>query len=334
MNFLVLGQPYFLPFLNKVNKIFTVGFYDYNNIKLKKAVYKIDYILSLIDWKPDLIFLGDDSFPITYIGLEKVEIPTVWYAVDSHIHPWHLFYANIFDIVLFAQKQFLEVEFKYSYPNIKKWFPLYCNPEVHKKLNLRKEFDLCFVGTLNPKLNKPRVELMNKIKSKLENFYCGEGEFVEIFNKSLIVLNQSANNDINFRTFEAMACGSLLLNERIAGNGFNELFKENYHLICYEKGNVDEIVEKVKFYKKNLDKAREIAENGYKYVIENHSIKNRAEQFRNLIEFLNFPALVEKRIKNIKEINFHLKMAYLCASESYKFYPELSNLYQVLASEL
>ncbi len=334
MKILVLGHSFFLNKLPIEKKIFNVGFYDFHQIKLKKAVYKIEYILSIAPWKPDIIFLGDDSFPITYIGLEKLEIPIIWYAIDSHIHQWHLFYANIFDITLFAQKIFVEIEFNFSYSNIKKWFPLFCNPDIHKKLNLPKIYDLSFVGTLNPDLNRPRVELIEKLRKRLKNFYAGTGEFVKIFNQSKIVLNQLAYNDINFRTFEALACGSLLLNERVKGNGFSELFKENHHLVCYEKGNVDEIIEKVNYYLKNNDEAEQIAKNGYEYVLKNHTDYKRAEQFLQLLDSLDFDSLIDKRFKNRKEIDFYLKMAYISAANAYEYYKELSEFYIELANKI
>ena len=334
MKILVLGHSFFLDKLPCEKEIISVGFYDYHKIKLKKAVYRIDYILSLIPWKPDLIFLGDDSFPIIYIGLEKLEIPIIIYAVDSHIHPWQLYYAHIFDIALFAQKFFSEMEFNFNYTTIKKWFPLYCNPEAHKKLNLDKVYDVSFVGTLNPELNKPRVELIEGIRKKIKNFFVKQGDFVEIYNKSKIVLNQVANNDINFRFFEALSCGAFLLSERVIGNGFTEIFKEKEHLDCFEKGNIEDAVEKINYYLKNFEEAKLIAEKGFKYVREKHTITNRAGEFCNLIESINLNEMVHKRLKNLKDINFFLKMAYITAAESYSYDKKLSELYLSLASEL
>lgn len=334
MKILVLGHSFFINHLPIDKEIINVGFYDYHKIKLKKAVYKIEYILSLLPWKPDLIFLGDDSFPITYIGLEKIEIPTVIYAVDSHIHPWHLYYAHIFDIALFAQKFFIEVDFNFNYHTIKKWFPLYCNPQVHKKLNLKKKYDICFVGTLNPKLNKPRIKLIEALKKRVKNFYIGQGDFVPIFNQSKIVINQLANNDINFRFFEALSCGSFLLSERVVGNGFIEIFKEGRDLVCFEKGNVDEAVEKINYYLKNHDEAEKIALNGFNLVRKEHTVTNRAKQFLNILNKCKLENLLEKRFKNIKEVNFFLKMAYITASDLYSYDKKLSELYSSLAEKL
>ena len=334
MKILVLGHSFFINKLQVEKEIITVGFYKYHNIQLKKAVYKIDYILSLLPWKPDVIFYGDDSFPITYIGLEEVDIPIIMYAVDSHIHPWHIYYAHIFDISLFAQKFFLEVEFNFNYSTIKKWFPLYCNPDVHKKLNLSKKYDLCFVGTINSELNKPRAELINKIKQKIKNFYAGTGDFVPIFNQSKIVLNQVANNDINFRFFEALSCGSFLISERVIGNGFVDIFEENTHLVCFEKGNVDELVEKVNYYLKNYDEAEQIAKNGFNLVREKHTDRKRADDFYELMSYVNLEQLVHKRKLLKKEVKFFLKMAYIMASESYSYDKKLAELYSELASKL
>ncbi len=334
MKILVLGHSFFINYLPVEKEVINVGFYDYHKIKLKKAIYKIEYILSLLPWKPDLIFLVDDSFPITYIGLEKVEIPTVIYAVDSHIHPWHLYYAHIFDVALFAQKFFIEVDFNFNYHTFKKWFPLYCNPEIHKKLNLDKIYDACFVGTLNPELNRPRIELIEGIRKRVKNFYIAQGDFVPIFNQSKIVLNQIANNDINFRFFEALSCGSFLLSERVIGNGFIEIFTEGRDLVCFEKGNVEDAVEKINYYLKNYDEAENIALNGFNLVRNEHTVAKRAKQFLDIINNNKLDDLLEKRFKHIKEVKFFLKMAYIAAADSYSYDNKLSEFYSSLAEKL
>jgi hypothetical protein len=75
----------------------------------------------------------------------------------------------------------------------------------------------------------------------------GSGGYRELFNRSLMVLNQSAANDVNFRTFQAMACGALLIGERI-GNGFNDLFQDRTHCALYDRGNVEQVIEIVAHY--------------------------------------------------------------------------------------
>jgi len=333
MKILSLCHTFFLDKLREVYDIYNIGFYDYNQRKIDIKIYDINEIINLAPWKPDLIFIGDNSFPILFTGLESIDIPTLWYSVDTHLHQWHIFYSGIFDIVLFAQKFPLEDTINYNFNNIRLWFPLYCNPDIHKKLNLTKKYDLCFIGSLNKNLNNDRVTFISRLKNKIDNFYVGEGEFVDKFNESILVLNQAANNDINFRTFEAMSCGSLLLNERIVANGFDEIFKENRDMICYNRDNIDEIIYKVEYFTKNIDETNEIAANGYNLVKEQHTIYNRRDQFIKLINSLNLNELKIKRLSNVNDIKFYLKMAYIAASESYSPHP-ISDLYIEMTQKL
>ena len=49
------------------------------------------------------------------------------------------------------------------------------------------------------------------------------GNFYPILHRSRMALNQNAFSEVNFRCFEAMACGAALLMEQ-CGNGLDELF--------------------------------------------------------------------------------------------------------------
>ena len=59
-------------------------------------------------WHPDFILLTDDSTYPMFLGIEEVDVPLGWYAIDSHIHhAWHRAYAAIFDFMFVAQRDHL-----------------------------------------------------------------------------------------------------------------------------------------------------------------------------------------------------------------------------------
>ena len=72
------------------------------------------------------------------------------------------------------------------------------------------------------------------------------------------------------RIFEGMAYGNLVVTNRI--EGLDLLFNEGKHYIGFS--DVDELVEKVKYYLNNEDELFEIAEKGYMEV-EKHTYKER-----------------------------------------------------------
>ena len=72
-------------------------------------------------FRPDLIFQGDNSGPLIHTGLERFEIPRVWYAIDSHLHMmWHKHYAVLFDKVFCAQQNLISELSTYQ-PSVGKW---------------------------------------------------------------------------------------------------------------------------------------------------------------------------------------------------------------------
>ena len=93
-----------------------------------------------------------------------------------------------------------------------------------------------------------------------------EEEKVIIENQYKILVNVSLNNDINFRVFETMATGALLITDRIIDNGIEDLFTENIHYVGYS--TKEELVEKVQYYLKNEEERLKIAKAGEEAVQE------------------------------------------------------------------
>ena len=74
----------------------------------------------------------------------------------------------------------------------------------------------------------------------------------------------------NMRMFEATGCGTLLLNDK--GNNLSQIFEPGKEIEVYN--NLDEAVEKVKYYLNHPHKAEEIAKNGQKRTIEQYNYQN------------------------------------------------------------
>src|SRR5207302_1696841 len=70
-------------------------------------------------------------------------------------------------------------------------------------------------------------------------------EIPEIYSRAKIVINLPLADDLNFRVFEALSCGALLLTRRIA-NGQELLFKEDVHYVAF--GDEAELFAKVEYY--------------------------------------------------------------------------------------
>lgn len=81
----------------------------------------------------------------------------------------------------------------------------------------------------------------------------------------------------NLRIMESMLMNRPLLTDLDPRDGMSKLFTEGYHFIGYESYTYENLEEKCRWVLDNPDKVREIADNGYKEVLRNHTISNRVE---------------------------------------------------------
>lgn len=247
---------------------------------------------------PDILLFGDQScFPMI-TGLEDLQIPVVAYLIDTHLHyPWHRYFSAIFDHVFVAQYDCSRSIAEYN-PSCD-WMPLFSRLGDIRK-DIQKKYEITFVGTVDPDKNAKRLNFLSSFSQKLPlNIFSGE--YSERFNASKIILNQSVSNDINFRVFEAMASGSLLLTDDVA-NGLSQLFEPGRHLVTYIKDDVDDAVDKARYYLANSAEREKIAEEGHRLVIDCHTLDIRIEQLFEKMEIIVEKFAFEPTRQNSKKL--------------------------------
>ncbi len=138
--------------------------------------------------------------------------------------------------------------------------------------------------------NDIKVEFWLNSKDKFFNEYSnfkdnGKLPYLEIVEKiaeSKILLQDlyPVKNGGSERVFNAMLNRTLVISNR---NSFaNDELIDGVNIIYYDANNLNELVEKVRFYTENYDLAQPIIENAYKLVSEKHTWKNRAEELINM----------------------------------------------------
>ena len=158
-------------------------------------------------WHPDFILLTDDSTYPMFLGIEEVDVPLGWYAIDSHIHhAWHRAYAAIFDFMFVAQRDHLPLYVFDQERQVVTWLPLCAFPFPQTKRDLPPLYDLSVVGNVSSRCNPERRTFIESLQTRYP-LHVVPGEFISIFTCSKMVLNQCASQDVNFRNVEAMACG-------------------------------------------------------------------------------------------------------------------------------
>lgn len=319
MKILHLGNAYFLESFRQLgHDVKWAGYYRTADIPLTRVLLDARSLLAQLPphWYPDLIVLGDESTQPLVLGLENLPVPLVWYAIDSHIHAnWHIYYAAVFDVILVAQKDWVPAYQLDADRQHVSWMPLFCHRSNGQDLGLPREIPLSFIGTLNAARNPDRVDLIQRLQARTP-IYVQSGAYQETFNRSMMVLNQSVANDVNFRVFETMACGALLLTERV-GNGFSDLFQDQMHCALYEKGNVDQIIEITDYYRAHPAEREGIARQGYETVMAAHTSLHRAQTLLDTIARQPLHECVAKRQMRQVPIRWSLASVYESAARTY-----------------
>jgi hypothetical protein len=101
-------------------------------------------------------------------------------------------------------------------------------------------------------------------------------EHTEFLNKGLMVIQNSRWGEVTRRIFEGMACGKLVLCDRLEkSKKLDELFTDGEDIIYYD--DMIDCINKMNKYSEDDVERNRIAQNGYKKVLENHTQKQRVK---------------------------------------------------------
>ncbi|NDC38046.1 MAG: glycosyltransferase family 1 protein [Proteobacteria bacterium] len=288
MNIVCLNQPYLTHpkfaavILEQGHRVFSIGWRagEFDCVPSKEYL-TLDELLALLPegFTPDAIVYFDTSEVPKVFGLESAPCLTVFHSVDVHIHKhWHQFWALSFDHFLLAMKGYAEV-FEGAYAPPTTWFPLWAfsagaEPASHRPVaaSFRGSF-----GITHPR----RRAFFDGVKAQIDGDF-GTGPFFELYSRSKIVLNDCIRDDLNWRVFEALASGALLITPRVSPETL-ELFPENEALVTYRPHDVDDAVQKVRYYLSHETKRLRIAQNGYERVRSTHMAHHRAKTLLGLL---------------------------------------------------
>ncbi len=319
MKVLLLGKPYFKAALEALgHEVKCLDGANQGDVRVTGFPVGVKQILALLPkgWEPEFVLLGEESMHPMFLGLEFLDVPVGWLAMDSHIHlAWHRAYAAAFDFIWVVQRDYVDAYRWDGRRQTVQWSPVWADPTVDRDLGLPREHDLVFVGTLNPAWNPERVKLIQAVQARLP-IHLVSGDYAEPFNRAKLVLNQCVANDINFRTMQAMGCGALLLMERI-GNGLEELFEDRKHLVLYEKGNVDEVVALTRYYAAHEAERRAIAAAGREAVLAAHTTTHRVQAMLDLLASSDLHGIVTARKREMETIERLMALVYEQAAHDY-----------------
>ncbi|MBD3169712.1 MAG: glycosyltransferase [candidate division Zixibacteria bacterium] len=235
--------------------------------------------------------------------IRSMNCPTLlWYGEYIHgndqaaiLHRQELLYnGSAFDYVIwegFREELSMSVMRNLGCSNVSYVYPNRIDKDVYRKMKVKKEYDVNFIGSLTPR----REEFLNYIMEKTNyevNFtttYDIE-EQVRIFNESRINLHINfapyhLETTVNLRVFDVLSCGCFMLSE---GVEHDEMFKDGEHLAFFKPGDKDDMVQKIDYYIKNSRERNSIAKQGRKYLHENYSVDDTVLALLDAIDFEGF----------------------------------------------
>jgi hypothetical protein len=229
----------------------------------------------ILEFNPDVVI--EREFNSSYydyteeIQLLRKKLPNAKFAVwfiDTHVvYDRQIIYANLFDYIFLAISSYVD-DFKRQKHNAF-WLPL-CFPTTTMPEKQEKIYDIGYVGRFNVPYLEKRTMFLNKIRSHFGNrchFVTDYATVYETIGKCKIMLNISYANDMNYRTFEALACRCHLLTNHVP-----------------DIDKINGLKEKVNFYSSPSDCVsvintllnKEIPDYS-DYILENHMLQHRVK---------------------------------------------------------
>jgi spore maturation protein CgeB len=150
------------------------------------------------------------------------------------------------------------------------------NPDVQKKLDVEKKYDVCFVGQITPRREKFLQELKKEVSVHVAKVWDPD-ELNLLFNESKIVLNIHSSVLLNTETRvgEVLGAGAFFLTEELSSPN---LFQDGEHCIYTRSDDISDMAAKVKYYLEHEEEREKIAKQGHDYVHIHHTLTNRIEE--------------------------------------------------------
>ncbi len=237
--------------------------------------------------RPDALLVVDTlAAPALPYGIEDIPVPRLYYALDVHLnYHWQHHYAQLFDHVFVVQKDYVPLFADRGLPAA--WLPWGADAPFLATSDRPRKYDLAFVGAVDRASRPKRAALVELLRRSFGMAVFGvdaaqrlsADETARVLSQTKIAFNEAILGDVNYRVFEAMACGALLLTEAV-GNGLGDIFRTGEHLITYTPETLVPLVQH--YLGAELERAR-IAASGRALVHAEHTLTVRMQQLTSTL---------------------------------------------------
>lgn len=238
--------------------VWGLGHINYNQIPDYESY---DWIINLENY--------DESNWVPDLSQIKKPKKFLW-SIDAHCRGEKIyedsFFAGKYNYLLHSTKDFVKKPYHI-------WFPNAFDDTLIKKINTPKQYDFGFCGNyVNRKLMLKWLQ--QNYALHLDIFVIGD-EMVKSVSSYKCHFNLNIANDINYRSFETIGCGTLLLtnyNPQYSELGFQD------GVNCFMYKNENELISKIEYIKQN--DISDISNNGYE-LSKKHSYNERVKILYN-----------------------------------------------------
>lgn len=311
MRIVNLHHPAFVPTFRKLSHdVLAIGTTPDCDVHLDQPLSckRFLQVLAAKAMRPDLILWCDACQPPWIFGFENLPAVVIGYSVDQYLNPWHVPYSAGFDAVFVAQKDYLPLFAASPTNRPATWMPLFCDPAVDRDPLTPRDIPVAFVGTLKSFANPGRKAFLDAFRAQAPLF-AKQGAYPHIFARSQIVLNQSAAGELNFRLFQAMACGAVVLTEQ-THNGLTDLFTPGLECLTYTRGDAGHAAAVARAALADPATLAAVAAAGKRKTLARHTVVHRARQILDTALHLAQTGAPAKRMAAIQTVHPEMRKAF------------------------
>lgn len=276
MRILIFGGPFLNAGFRKLgHTVFNAGDKPECDLHCRHPLSALKIYRSLLEQgvAPDMALYCDSGNLPQFFDVEKLPCPIAFYSIDSWCNPWHMPFGQAFDQVFVAQKGHVPLFGKTG--GEPAWLPLFFQADKVRPPAREKDVPVVFVGTLHGLNNPDRRPFLEAFRAQ-HPLIITQGDYAPLFARSRIALNQTAASEINFRCFEAPACGTALLTEECSG-GLLDLFTPGEDILPpYPRGDAQAAARAADAALNDPPALERIARQGRELVMRRHSDMHRA----------------------------------------------------------
>ncbi len=232
-------------------------------------------------YRPDAVLVMDYG-PFDCFQMDKSYFPDVTFVLEAGDTPQsfgnHAVKARKFDIVMTPDKQAADAFNRMGVQGV--WATHYGDERIFYP---RPEIPVVYdcVTTCGGRRVTAEIERALGKRFNNERYFYGKPHAEQLC-KGKMVFQCSQFSEITRRVFEGMACGKMVITDRLpAVTQIEDLFVDGIDIVYYD--NAQDAIDKIKYYAEHDVEREAIARSGFRKVSTEHTVAKRVELFEDCV---------------------------------------------------